>query len=105
MTQCTNAADDSGFVSPPGAHMKLTNVAPGNWAWQSSTNGDAVASRAVDGNANPDLSAGSCSQTTNSSYPIWAVDMEAIRDVHFVGFLMCDIRRKCSVFCISSRLL
>ena len=71
--------------------MGLSNVAPGLWAWQSSTEGDAVASRAVYGNNNPDVSAGSCSQTTNSTDPIWAVDMEAIRDVHFVDFLMCDI--------------
>ena len=77
--------------------MGLSNVSPGLWAWQSSTEGDAVASRAVDGNNNPDVSAGSCSQTTNSTDQIWAVDMEAIRDVHFVDFLICDIFRTCSV--------
>ena len=66
------------------AHTKLAIVTPGKWAWQSSTSGDAAASLAVDGDTNPSISSGSCSQTTASGYPIWGVDMQAIRDVHFV---------------------
>ena len=78
------------FIHHPGAHMRRTNVAKGSWAWQSSTYGANVASRAVDGNVDPALSAGSCSQTTSSGDSIWAVDTEAISDVQSVDVVICD---------------
>ena len=104
MAKSTYAIYNASFIPPPGVHAKLSKVASGNWAWQSSTDGDAVASRAVDGDANPDVSAGSCSQTTESTYPIWAVDMEAIRDVHFVDVVICKNIGKCSGPCNPKRL-
>ncbi|TNN39309.1 Fucolectin-4 [Liparis tanakae] len=47
------------------------NVAPRGTASQSSTYNDYVASRAIDGNADPDLYHGSCSHTWKAGQPGW----------------------------------
>eukprot|EP00058_Branchiostoma_floridae_P028282 XP_002613773.1 hypothetical protein BRAFLDRAFT_85314 [Branchiostoma floridae] len=57
---------------------KGANVALGKTAFQTSTLGDGVASRAVDGNTNTDYTAGSCTHTVGDpgeTNPTWWVDL------------------------------
>ena len=74
-----------------GSSSTLINAAQGKWAWQSSVNDNAVASLAIDGNENPNYVAGSCSHTrSGEGYPVWGLDLEVVRDVHYVEALNRD---------------
>ncbi len=63
------------------------NVAPGGVATQSSTHGNAVASRAVDGNKDSDYNKSGQTHTNNngSTNPWWELDLQKPVDIEKVG--------------------
>jgi len=63
------------------------NIAPTGKATQSSTNGDAVAARATDGNKSPDYNKNGQTHTTNAgtTAPWWELDLGQAVDVEKVG--------------------
>ena len=66
----------------------LSNAAQGHWAWQSSTEWGGVATRASDGNQDIDINIlRHCTHTGRREPPVWGVDLQAIRDVHYVEAL------------------
>ena len=62
----------------------LQNLALNKPAWQHGTHDGYNASRAVDGNANPDFEAGSCSHTDINPYRTWGVDLQVQAWVAYV---------------------
>jgi len=58
-----------------GANCEIVNVARGKVTAQSSTFGGYGSDRAVDGNKNHDLDAGSCSHTDSEASAWWRVDL------------------------------
>jgi YVTN family beta-propeller protein len=62
----------------------LLNVARGQPATQSSTNATAAAGRAVDGNTDGSLGAGSVASTNSSAQPWWEVDLGGQKALHTV---------------------
>ncbi|XP_070577193.1 uncharacterized protein [Ptychodera flava] len=62
----------------------LGNIAVGKSASQSSDAGNAVASRAVDGNNNSNFKERSCSKTGKEADPWWMVDLGSSQDVYQV---------------------
>jgi hypothetical protein len=60
---------------------KGISIARGKPAKQSSTQGEAVASRAVDGNIDTDFASGSCTATHYDNEPWWRVDLETKREI------------------------
>ena len=67
------------------------NVALNKEAWQPSTMHGGVASRAVDGNDNPDFGAGSCIHTDHHYYPAWGVDLGNVMIIHAVEIMRRDL--------------
>ena len=61
------------------------NIALGKPAYQSSTVGDEVASRAVDGNKNPNMLNLSCSGTWKNLNAWWAIDLGSVRSIKTVS--------------------
>jgi putative membrane-bound dehydrogenase-like protein len=63
------------------------NVAAGGKATQSSTNGNAVASRAIDGNKSPDYRKQGQTHTSNAgeTNPWWELDLGEARDIEKIG--------------------
>ncbi len=63
------------------------NIAAGGKAAQSSTNGKAVASRAIDGNKSPDHSRQGQTHTSNAgeTNPWWELDLGEARDIEKIG--------------------
>ena len=63
------------------------NIAPGGKATQSSTNGDAVAARAIDGNKDADYGRKGQTHTTNagSTQPWWELDLGQAKDIEKIG--------------------
>ena len=63
------------------------NVAPGGKATQSSTNGSAVAAKAIDGNKSPDYGKNGQTHTSNSGeqHPWWELDLGRAADVEKIG--------------------
>ena len=57
---------------------------------QSSTYGDQVASRAVDGNPSFDLSILSCTHTLPERNPYWNVDLGQVKEVRSVKLTGCS---------------
>ena len=69
------------------------NLSEGKPTNQSSTSGDAVSSRAVDGNLNPLFSIGqSCSSTTSQANAWWRLDLE---EVVYVAHIFIQFRSRC----------
>ena len=66
------------------SHISVANLALNRPCWQHSTMYRAVASRAVDGNANPKVGAGSCTHSNKHTYPTWGVDLQAMSKVNYV---------------------
>ncbi len=65
--------------------MSGSNIALGKPAFQKTTSFSGEASRAVDGNTNPDFYADSCTHTSNSDpSPWWCVDLEEDYFIHSV---------------------
>ena len=62
-------------------YTRLPRRSPPGVASQSSTNGGAVASRAIDGNTNGNFGAGSVSQTLSSYQPWWQIDLGSVRTI------------------------
>ena len=58
--------------------------------WQDSTILNAAASRAVDGNDNPDFGASSCSHTAPSSFATWGVDLQVMAIIYSVEIMRRD---------------
>lgn len=58
-----------------GLPERLTNIAVGMTNEMRTTEGDFFSSRAVDGNRNGNLRAGSCSRTLRMKEPWWLVDL------------------------------
>ena len=63
-------------------------------AWQSSVINDWGASRAVDGNANTEISAGSCTHTNGEDFPTWAVDLEVMTIVYHIEVMRRNLNTK-----------
>ena len=63
-------------------------------AWQSSTMGGYGALRAVDGNDNPDFTAGSCTHTYDEDFPTWAVDLQVMTTVYYIDVMRRDLQHK-----------
>lgn len=63
------------------------NIAPSGKATQSSTNGDAVAARAIDGNKDADYNKKGQTHTTNagSTNPWWELDLGSAKDIEKIG--------------------
>jgi putative membrane-bound dehydrogenase-like protein len=63
------------------------NIAPSGKATQSSTNGDAVAARAIDGNKDSDYNKKGQTHTTNagSTQPWWELDLGTAKDIEKIG--------------------
>lgn len=63
------------------------NVAPGGKATQSSTNGGGVASKAIDGNKNPDYNKQGQTHTSNAGEknPWWELDLGRAVDIEKIG--------------------
>ena len=74
--------------------ISVVNVALNKPTWQSSTLVHFVASRAVDGDANPNMHAGGCSHTDLEVFPTWAVDLRAMTEVHYVEVMRRNEKRK-----------
>ena len=55
--------------------------------WQHGTSYDGEASRAVDGNDNADFNAGSCTYTSEHTYPTWGVDLQIMAIVYYVEIM------------------
>ncbi|XP_066028344.1 uncharacterized protein [Pocillopora verrucosa] len=94
-----------GFLSSRGTFMAVLNndildvckgginLSEGKPTNQSSTSGDAVSSRAVDGNLNPLFSIGqSCSSTTSQANAWWRLDLE---EVVYVAHIFIQFRSRC----------
>ncbi|RMX35926.1 hypothetical protein pdam_00005255, partial [Pocillopora damicornis] len=74
-------------------HQGGINLSEGKPTNQSSTSGDAVSSRAVDGNLNPLFSIGqSCSSTTSQANAWWQLDLE---EVVYVAHIFIQFRSRC----------
>lgn len=58
-----------------GLPERLTNIAVGKTNEMRTTEGEYFSSRAVDGNRNGNLRAGSCSRTLRMKEPWWLVDL------------------------------
>ena len=74
--------------------ITVANLALYKPTWQDSTAFGGVASRAVDGNANPNFGAGSCTHTDFYTYPTWGVDLQIISTVHYVDIIRRDLIRR-----------
>ena len=80
----------------------MSNMALGRPTWQTTTHYIYPAGRAVDGNratymsSNDPNAPNSCIHTTASGYPVWAVDLGIIAEVHFVEVVTMDRNRKYS---------
>lgn len=61
--------------------LPTENASVGRPATQSSTNGAAVAARAVDGNADGNFAAGSVTHTGLDQNPWWQVDLGSVREI------------------------
>jgi hypothetical protein len=61
--------------------VKPRNLAAGKPASQSTTQGGASASRAVDGNTDGNYDNGSVSHTTDQDQPWWQVDLKVVTDI------------------------
>ena len=59
----------------------MQNLALGKPASQSSTGHKGAASRAVDGDTNPDFWKGSCSHTSDAEQQWWSVDLQKVSTV------------------------
>ena len=68
----------------------LQNLALNKPAWQHGTYDGNGASRAVDGNANPSLDAGSCAHTDRNQYRTWGVDLQMQAWVAYVEVMRRD---------------
>ena len=89
---CTRRTDETTYN-----FVTVTNLALHKPTWQHSTWFGGVASRAVDGNANPKFGAGSCTHTNRHSYPTWGVDLQIMSIVYYVEIMRRDAynRGKC----------
>ena len=79
----------------------LLNIATGRPTWQTSTYGPFTSDKAVDGNRATYMSTldqdapNSCIHTLHSDeYPVWAVDLGLVAEVHFIEAAMRGISRK-----------
>jgi hypothetical protein len=61
------------------------NLSKGKQTWQSSIGWNGQPARAVDGNANPQWGAASCTHTNIENLAWWAVDLGAVCDVKSVS--------------------
>lgn len=68
------------------------NIAPNGTATQSSTNGNGIAAKAIDGNKSPDWNKGGQTHTTNegSTNPWWELDLKSSVKVEKVGIFNRD---------------
>ena len=91
--QCANATDYvvcKAFRWMCLCCISVTNLALRKPAWQPSTFQTYEASRAVDGNPNPNMIAGSCTHSNSHSYPTWGVDLQVMAIVYRVEILRRD---------------
>ena len=70
------------------------NLAVSRTTWQVKTYDTWESSRAVDGKPDPTTDGGSCARTTAISNPWWAVDLEAIYELHRVHVVALDTQRE-----------
>ena len=65
-----------------------SNLAENRPTWQTSTDFNVEASKAVDGGLSGNYGHGSCTHTTSGhGHPIWAVDLGGVADIYYVEVL------------------
>jgi hypothetical protein len=64
--------------------LSATNLALNKPAFQSSMGWNGLASRATDGNNNPQWGGASCTHTMNGGNEWWAVDLGAVSNINSV---------------------